>query len=169
MTEQRMRMLGDGLIAGTVGYVAVALFFVVLNLAAGNPALYTAALLGESVFAGARDASALTLDPGLVLAFNGVQLVALLAFGLFASWLVYETELHPGFWYLAFFLFMGATVAGYAAVLVMTVLIGGLVPVWQVVASALVGALAVSGYLLAAHRPLLRTVQMLGSARDDIE
>jgi hypothetical protein len=168
MTEERTRMFVDGLIAGVLGYVAVAAFFVIVNLATGHPSLYTVALLGESVFTGVRDASAITRDPGLVLAFNGVQLAALILFGLFAAWLVYETELHRGFWYLAFFLFLAATVVGYAAVLVVTVLTGGLISAWLVVGSALIGAAAVATYLLLAHRPLVRAIQESGSARDDL-
>lgn len=163
MTEQRTLMLRDGLIAGVIGYAVVATFFVVFNLAVGQPALYTAALLGESLFAGVRDPAALTLDPGLVLAFNGVQLVVMLLFGLFAAWLVYEAELHPEFWYLAFFLFLAALVAGYAGVLVITLLMGTLLSPWLVVTASLLGALSMALYLTLSHRRLVHTVM---SARD---
>lgn len=163
MTEAQTRMLRDGLIAGVIGYAAVATFFVLFNIAIGNPTFYTAALLGESLFAGLRDPAALTMDPGLILAFNGVHLVAFLLFGLFAGWLVYETELHPEFWYLAFFLFLAAIVAGYAAVLVLTLLGGKLLSPWLVVASSLLGAVVIALYLTLSHKQLVRSIM---DARD---
>jgi hypothetical protein len=158
MTEQQRRMLADGLIAGVVGYAVVATFFVLLNLLGGRPPLYTAAALGELVFGGGRDVAGLQVDPTLVLAFNGVQLVVLLAFGFFAAWLMYEAELHPEFWYLAFFLFLAAVIMGYAAVLVLTMIVGSVVSPWLMMASSLLGATAVAVYLTVAHRRLTRSI-----------
>jgi hypothetical protein len=158
MTEQQRRMLADGLIAGVVGYAVVAMFFLLLNVFGGRPPLYTAALLGELLFGGGTEGAALTVDPTLVLAFNGVQLVALLAYGFFAAWLMYETELHPEVWYLAFFLFLAATVAGFAAVLVVTVIVGSVVSPWVMVASSLLGAMAIALYLTLTHRRLMRSI-----------
>jgi hypothetical protein len=159
MTEQRKAMLVDGLVAGAVGYAAVAVFFMVLNVMVGRPALYTAALLGEMVFGGVADPSVVTMDPTMVIAFNGVQLVALLLFGFFAAWLVYETELHPVLWYLAFALFVVATVAGFAVVLVMTVLIGAVVSPWLVVSASILGAAVIAAYFAIRHRSLVGAIR----------
>jgi hypothetical protein len=159
MIANRRRMLLDGLVAGFVGYLAVAIFFAVWNLALGRSPFYTAALLGEGVFAGLRVPEAMTLDPGWVIAFNGVHLVAFLVFGFFAAWLVYETEMHPEFWYLAFFLFLAATVLSYAAVLALTVLVGSLISPWLVIGSSLVGALAMAVYLAGSHRALVQAIR----------
>jgi hypothetical protein len=158
MTDQRRRMLVDGLIAGVVGYAVVAAFHVLLNMLGGRPPLYTAAVLGELVFGRGGEGVMLGVDPTLVLAFNGVQLVALLAFGFFAAWLMYEAELHPELWYVAFFLFLAATVVGFASVLVVTMIVGSVVSPWLMVASSLLGAAAIAAYLALTHRRLLGSV-----------
>jgi hypothetical protein len=159
MTEARQRMVRDGLFAGTIAWAVVAVFFAILNLAQGNPAFLTAALLGEALFAGVRDASGVAMDPGLIIAFNGLQLVALLAFGFFSAWLAYEAELHPEAWYLAVFAFLGLTVAGFSALLVVTILLGGLVSAWLALAATLLGAGSVVVYLVVNHQPLARAVR----------
>ncbi len=158
MDERRSRLVGDGLAAGIIGYAIVVIFFAMVNVAAGRPAAYTAALLGEALFWGLRDAQALVMGSAPVLAFNGVHLLAFVGFGFFAAWLVYEIERHPDFWYLGFFLFVGAAVLSYAGVLALTVLAGALVSPWLVVASSLLGVMGMAGYLTATHRSLLRAV-----------
>lgn len=158
MDPARRRMFLDGLVAGLIGYLAVALFIGAWNLILGRSPFHTAALLGESVFAGLRDPAALALDPGMIIAFNGVHLVAFLVFGFFAAWLVYETELHPEFWYLAFFLFLAATVVSYAAVLALTVVVGSVISPWLIIVSSLFGAVTMAVYLAGSHRQLLTTI-----------
>ncbi len=162
MRHDRARMAQDSIAAGFSGYLAVILFFGVWNIAWGRSPFYTAALLGEGLLAGLRDPTAVVLDPAMILAFNGLHLMAFLVFGVFAAWLVYEVELHPDFWYLAFFLFLGATVLSYTLVLALTVVAGSLLSPWLVVASSLAGAAAMAGYLTGTHRPLLRGIPGVG-------
>lgn len=164
MDGPRKRMLFEGLVAGVVGYLAVAVFFALWNVLWGRSPFHTAALLGEGLFAGLRDPAALALDPGMIFAFNGVHLLAFLAFGYFAAWLIYETELHPEFWYLAFFLFLAATVVSYAVVLALTVLVGSILSPWLVVGSSLIGAVAMAAFLAGAHRPLLGAIRRADEA-----
>jgi hypothetical protein len=159
MAERHQQMVRDGLFAGVIAHVVVAGFFILWNVASGLPALYTAALLGEALFGGLRDPASLTMDTGLAIAFNGVQLLLLLAFGFFAAWLVYETELHPQAWYLAAFGFLAATVAGYAGLLVVTLLIGGIVSAWTALASSLLGAASVAAYFALSHRLLFDAIR----------
>lgn len=165
MDTPRRRMMVDGLVAGGIGYLAVVLFFAVWNLSQGRSPFYTAALLGEALFDGLREPGAVVLDTGLIIAFNGVHMVAFLGFGYFAAWLVHEVELHPEFWYLAFFLFLAATVLSYAAVLALTVLVGSLLSPWLVVVSSLFAAAAMAVYLAGSHRPLWTAIRQLDRAR----
>ena len=155
-------MLVDGLVAGLVGYLAVVLFVALWNVVAGRSPFYTAALLGEAVFLGLRDMAAVTLDVGMVLAFNGLHLLAFLIFGFFGAWLVYETELHPSFWYLAFALFLAAALLAYGAMVALVALVGGIISPLLVVLASMVGVGAIVAYLAAFHRPLLRAIAQLG-------
>lgn len=159
MNAQRQRLIADGFAAGLIGYALVAGFFVVLNVLTGHSPFYTASLMGEAIFAGLRDPAAVTLAPGPILAFNGVHIAAYLLFGFFAAWLVYETELHPEFWYLAFFFFVGITLLSFAAVLAAMVLIGDPVPTWSVFVASVLAAVGMAAYLTASHRSLIRSIE----------
>lgn len=159
MNAPRRRLIIDGLATGLIGYGLVVLFFVVLNVATGRSPFHTAALIGEAVFTGLRDPGAVSMAPGPILAFNGIHLLAYLVFGFFAAWLMYETELHPEFWYLAFFLFIGATVLSYAGILVVVALIGTLIPASAVLGASLLSAVGMAAYLTGSHRSLIRKVE----------
>lgn len=156
MRADRKRLIADGFVAGLVGYALVVSFFLVWNLAAGRPAFHTPALLGAILFGGLRDPALLVVDPGLVIAFNGVHLLAFLLAGFAAAWLVYETERHPELWYVAFFLFVIGSVAGYAAVLVLSLLVGRVLGTVQIVGASLLAGLGMAGYLVGTHRGVLR-------------
>lgn len=158
METGKRRLIADGLAAGLIGYALVVGFFVVVNLLAGRPAFHTAALIGEALFNGLRDPAAVTLAAGPIIAFNGVHLLAYLLFGFFAAFLVYETELHPEFWYLTFFLFLGAAVLSYAAVLAVMALIGNPIATWAVVAGSLLAAAGMAAYLTVSHRSLMEAI-----------
>lgn len=145
----------QGLIAGLIGYAAVALFFAAANLMAGRPVLYTAAGLG-SLFAPAGDLpGSVTVAAAPVIAFNGVHMFLSVCVGMAAAWLVYEAEEHHEFWYILLLLFValylfGVLILGVIGAELMGVLTWG---------SALAGNAAwlfpVLAYLLWAHRALL--------------
>lgn len=165
MTAQSRRLVADGLTSGLIAYTLVGAFFVVLNLAAGRSALYTVALVGEALFSGVREPAAVTLAAGPILAFNGVHLAACLLFGFFSAWLVYEAELHPEFWYLTLFLFLGATVISYAGVLALMVLVGSPLSTGSIVAASLVAAVGIGAYLVARHRSVVGAVHQTRETR----
>lgn len=159
MRADRKRLILDGLLAGVIGYAVVVAFFIVLNLAQGRSPFHTAALLGSAVFGGLRDPGLLVLEPGMVLAFNGVHIVAFMLVGFFGAWLVYEAELHPQLWYLAFFLFLVGGVVGYAAVLATSLVVGHVLTPWHGVVANLLAALGMAAYLVASHRGLIRVIR----------
>ncbi len=158
MNAQRQRLIADGFAAGLIGYALVVGFFVLLNVATGRSPFYTASFIGEALFTGLRDPAGLTLAAGPILAFNGVHIAAYLLFGFFAAWLVYEAELHPEFWYLALFFFIGATLMSAAAVLAAVALMGDPVPTWSIFVASMLAALGMAGYLAGSHRGLVRSI-----------
>lgn len=85
------------------------------------------------------------------LGVSGVHLSGFLVFGLFAAWLVFETELHADSRYLAFALC-------FAAVLALTVLVRTMLSRWLIGVSTVMGTLAMAGYLAEARRALLRAI-----------
>ena len=59
----RARILSSGILVGFAGATAVALWFLLYDLAAGIP-FRTPALLGAALFEGLRDPAALTIPAG---------------------------------------------------------------------------------------------------------
>ena len=76
-------VLREGLLAGLAGAAAVALWFFVHDLLAGEP-LRTPALLGAALFGGIRQPSAAGVHAALVLKYTVVHVVVFALFG----WLV---------------------------------------------------------------------------------
>ena len=75
MKPERAQWLTQGLIGGLIGYAAVAVFFVLVNLIGGRSPFHTAAALGSTLFYGLQDAANLVIEPGPVIAYNGLHLI----------------------------------------------------------------------------------------------
>jgi hypothetical protein len=159
MTEQRKRMLADGLVAGLIGYVMVVALFMAVDLITGRAAFHTAVVLGEALFSGVTVPGSVAGQWAPILAFNGVHLLAVLGFGFFAAWLMYEAEQHPQFWYVALFLFLAGAVFGYAGVLALTVVAGVTLSPWLVGSAGMLSAVGVGLWLVSGHRSLVRTIR----------
>jgi len=162
MKETQSQVLYEGLVAGLVGYLTVALVLGLVDVFAGHSFFYTAAALGQAMFGGSAEAGESVVSPGAVFAYNGVHLIAFLVFGFLVAWLVVETELHPTFWYVAFFIplgvffFVTVVAAGFGEAL------GGALPWWSVILANVLAALAMGAYLHRAHPSLLRELKEHG-------
>lgn len=167
MASTGARVLKEGLLAGLIGYAVVALFYAGVDLLTGDSPFRTVrelagALLGQGEAPG-------TVEVGDVLAYNGVHLLAFLALGLGAAWLLLETELHPVFWYVSLTVLM----AGFLyAVVSMTVLVtrtGSDLSPWTIPAANALAAASAVAYLLRAHPRLMRTLRERGDPEYSVD
>jgi hypothetical protein len=102
MSSRLRAVLTDGLLAGFLGYLIIVLVITAGDLIQGRPAFHTAGLLGTVVFYDRGDPlRAVSPWPGPVLAYNGLHLLVMLAFGLLLAWLATVAEAGPDLWYLA--------------------------------------------------------------------
>src|SRR5205814_4058230 len=62
-------MLADGLLTGSIGAAAIALWFLVIDALAGRP-LFTPAALGSAILLGAQSSSEVQLSVGIVVAYT---------------------------------------------------------------------------------------------------
>lgn len=94
------------------------------------------------------------MEPGPIIAYNGVHLLVSLLIGTGAAWLLLEAERFHSLWYVVFFAFMA--VALYITLLfgVFAVEIRHVLSWRAVVLGSGVGGAATVGYLLWAHRSL---------------
>ena len=99
---------GEGLLAGAVGALTIALWFMVVDIADGHP-LFTPNLLGAALFGGGEGlthAGKLPISLDLVLPFTWVHLLIFLGIGVAASQLLALAERDPDFGFGVLLLFV---------------------------------------------------------------
>ncbi len=152
MPEERP-VLRDGVIAGLIGAVVVALWFLILDLARGRP-LLTPALLGSAVFQGLTDPAAVTITPGPIVFYTILHGVAFVGFGVIAASLILAAEREPAI-FVAFailFVCFEAFFIGAVAALGKSML--GALVWWAILAGNLFASVAMIWYFFARHRTL---------------
>lgn len=159
MKPERSRVVVEGLVTGLIGYVTVVLLFMVVNLLAGRPIFHTAGVLGSVLFFGLRDPAQALVEPGPVIAYNGLHMLVSMVIGLGAAWLVFQAEKHRPLWYVVFFIFLAGFIYSIA---VMGVFAAEIVQVlsWPTIVMANVAAgVTAGGYLWWRHSQLLASVR----------
>lgn len=159
MKAERAQMMVQGLVAGLIGYATVALLFLLVDLISGRSPFYTAAVLGSSLFYGLEDAAQVAIQPGPIIAYNGLHLVLFLVIGQIAAWLVFEVEHHHNLAYFVFFLFVAGFIYGMVFVGVLGAEIAHIMPWWGVVLANLAWIVAMGAYLTVSHRSLMRELR----------
>ncbi len=137
----------EGVKAGLVGYVVVALIFGVLHQLTGQ-SIFHFGVMSDDTLVFHRSVAVGAAPLASILAFNCLQLGAFLLFGWIAAWLVAHPDRDPGFLTIAAF----AGLAGFFYSLSGFLgfgLDGPLAPSWKTVAAVnlLAGGL-MAGYLL---------------------
>jgi hypothetical protein len=155
VTSRTKVILVGGLFSGLIGYGTVIVVVSLLNLLSGRSPFYTAALFGSALFYGLEDSAALQVEPGPVLAYNMVHVLAFLAIGTVVSWLVSLAEKYPAAQYftLVALIFVAFHVFG-ALLLFAEPLLGD--GAWVIVSLAGIAAAVTMGWYLLRTHPLLR-------------
>ena len=153
MTPNR-EVFWQGILAGLIGYAGVALLVGVLDLAQGRSFLYTAALLGSTVFYGLDDPAKLVIWAGPVFAWNGVHLLAFLALGVVGSWMVALSERTPFAWYAGLLVVPLLLLPLYGGIAIVTAKLDT-IPAYEVWVPGIFAILLMLAFLLWEH-PRLR-------------
>jgi hypothetical protein len=155
MRRETRFVLNGGLVAGLIGYGTVIVVMALLNVILGRSPFYTAALFGSALFYDLGDPAALIVAPGPVLSYNMVHLVAFLALGTGASWLVTLSERNPTAQYFVLVVLIFVAFHVYGALLLFAQPLLGAAAWWEIGAGSLAAAVAMGVYLWLAH-PFLR-------------
>jgi hypothetical protein len=145
------RVAREGLIAGVAGAVAVAVWFLLYDLAAGMP-LRTPALLGATLFHGLRDPSALVITLPLVLQYTVVHGVAFIMFGWAAASLLALADREPRLLFVLFMLFCCFEVFFIGLVAILAERLLETIAWWTILAGNLLASLVMLGYFLRGHQ-----------------
>lgn len=165
------RTVREGLTLGLIGFAAVAVFYTVFDILAGQGWFFTLNLMGQVLFRGVRDAAVLQLpmplDVGAMAGYNFLHLSVSLAVGLFVAWLVDLAEENPRRGYAA----LAIMLAGYLATVVAVALfardVAPLLPLWSVVTVNTLAACGGGLYLWSAHPGLWARVRGAGASGRD--
>ena len=150
------RLYQEGMIAGVIGAATVAVWFLLLDTAAGRP-LYTPTVLGSALFRPGALASPETLSVSLEMVgmFTWVHMLVFAALGGIASRLLGMVERNPS-WGFGLLLFAVVFEFGFvAAALVFAAPVLRLIPWPSVLVANLLAAGAMSAYFWRRHPRLV--------------
>ena len=164
MKPEHRRLLTNGLLAGTIGYVVIAAFFALANVAQGRSPLFTAAVLGNALLG--QPSTSIAVAP--IAVYNGFHLVAFLLLGSAAAWLAGLVERRPQWWYLLFFLALVVFFHLFGAVASLAAPSGSAVPLWEVLGASLLALVAMSLWLWRAYPGVVAGVRSVGDFEDPI-
>lgn len=154
-------MLLDGLFTGIIGGLAVALWFLVLDLAAGRP-LYTPALLGSVLLHGAGALEGpIAIAPLEVAAYTGFHTVAFTVVGVAFSYLMTLFDRFPIMFFVLLVLFLCLMVGFFALDVALGAQLTGKLQAWTVVVANLLAAAGMAFYQWKRHPRALARVEKL--------
>ena len=155
-------ILEDGVLAGLIGAVVVAIWFLILDSFHGAP-FATPSLLGRAVFLGGSAESVAT-DPILVFAYTGMHGLLFLIAGATLAWMVMQFEKNPQFGVVLglLFLLFEAVIFGLE-VTVVPQLVGALGS-WAVMIANLLSAVAMFWFLLRRRPEALSRLKARGTS-----
>ena len=145
------RIAREGLVSGLLGAGAVAVWFLVYDVAAGVP-LRTPALLGAALFHGLRDASALVITAPLVAEYTAVHGLAFVLFGWVAAALLALADREPRLLFAFIMLFCCFEVFTFAMIAALAHWLLEAIAWWTILAGNLLASGVMLGYFLRGHR-----------------
>jgi hypothetical protein len=148
-------LLLRGLITGLIGAGAVALWFLVLDIARGRP-FFTPAALGSLLFFGASNPDDVRVSVGIIAAYTVVHVAAFAAVGVVLEWGAERLERAPGMWLMALLtlIIVEGLVIGTLGSLSSWVL--GALGIWAIGIANLAAVIAMAAWLWVTHPRLRR-------------
>ena len=145
------RIAREGLLSGLLGAGAVAVWFLLYDIAAGVP-LRTPALLGAALFHGLRDPSALVITAPLVAEYTAVHGLAFVLFGWVAAALLALADREPRLLFAFIMLFCCFEVFTFAMIAALAHWLLEAIAWWTILAGNLLASGVMLGYFLRGHR-----------------
>jgi hypothetical protein len=145
------RVFREGLVAGMLGAAAVAVWFLVVDIAGGVP-LRTPALLGAAVLEGLRDPSGLVITWPLVVKYTLIHGAAFALFGWLTAGLLALADREPRLLYAFVMLFCCFEVFFVALIAILAEWLLEALAWWNILAGNLLAAFAMLAYFFREHR-----------------
>lgn len=146
-------VLREGIVVGLIGAVAVALWYLLLDLMGGQ-VFQTPATLGSIAFHGARSPAEIQLDAITVLGYTGLHLVAFMVVGLVAAALATTAEKHEVVILGAVLLFVTFETFFVGVLAIVAAWLLEVIPWWTFAVANLIAAASMGWYLWRRHPAL---------------
>ncbi|HET7876750.1 MAG TPA: hypothetical protein VFN71_14600 [Methylomirabilota bacterium] len=156
------RVAREGLVAGLLGAVAVAVWFLIYDVVTAAP-LRTPALLGAALFHGLRDPGALVITLPLVAQYTVVHGVAFILFGWTVAGLLALADREPRLLFGVFMLFCCFEVSFGALIAILAAWLLEELAWWTILVGNFLAAAVMVGYFFRGHRVAWR--QFLAARR----
>jgi hypothetical protein len=157
MAPVERSVLREGIVAGLIGAVVVAVWFLFFDAARGRPFL-TPGLLGAAVFQGVTTPVGLKISVANVVGYTLIHGLAFVAFGVVAASLVAVSEREPTLFVAFVILFAAFEVFFFGLVGALGRSMLGALVWWAILIGNLLASVAMLWYFFRAHRALPRTL-----------
>jgi len=157
MAPAERSVLREGVVAGLIGATVVAVWFLIYDLALGQPFI-TPSLLGDMVFHGPNLPVGQAPSVGSVLGYTVIHGLAFIAFGVIASTVMAASEREPALFVGFVILFACFEVFFFAVLGAVGQSQRGALVWWAVLVGNLLASLAMLWYLFRGHRALPGTL-----------
>lgn len=151
------RLARDGVIAGLIGAVIVAVWFLIYDAAHGRP-FRTPALLGAAAFRGVADPATVSSTPGLVAQYTVLHGVVFALIGLLVAWLIVSAQRAPAGMLVLFIVLVSFEVFFLALLVLLAHPVLDEIAWWTILVANALAALGMVAYLLLRHRALARVL-----------
>lgn len=148
------QMLRQGITAGMIGALVVAVWFLIVDSVVGRP-LFTPAALGSAFFNGAGGTLGVEFSTTTILGYTLIHFAAFLLAGVVASVLVTQAEKAPHLVFGIIILFVIVETFFIFMVAMLSTWLMEELAWWSVLVGNVLAAISMGGYLLKVH-PLLR-------------
>lgn len=148
----------DGLFTGMIGALAVAIWFLILDVAAGRP-LYTPALLGTVLLGGGNGPVSVAALP--VAAYTAFHFVSFVGVGIVFSYLMNLFEKFPIMFFVLLVAFLSLSVGFFVLDIALGAQLTGKLSAWSVVVANLLAAAGMVFYQWKRHPRALKNVDRL--------
>ena len=145
------RTMVEGVMGGTIGAGAIAVWFLCLDVSMGQP-FRTPALLGATLFEGLRDPAALHPTVRVVLEYTLLHWAAFVTFGLVAAGLLAAADRDPRLLFLVFMLFCCFEVFALGLIWILAEWLFGILAWWTLILANLLAGLIMLGFFFRRHR-----------------
>ncbi|HEY3064313.1 MAG TPA: hypothetical protein VGL09_00855 [Methylomirabilota bacterium] len=157
MAPPQRSVLREGVVAGIIGAAAVAVWFLIFDVARGRPFL-TPALLGSAVFYGVNTPADVQVAVAPIVGYTILHGLAFIAFGVIAASVMALSEREPALFIAFVILFACFETFFFGVVGALGKSMVGLLVWWAVLIGNLLASVAMLWYLLRLHRALPRSL-----------